>query len=372
MKIAPLIRELSLVRSPAFDMLIFFVTGRCNSRCRHCFYWRNLGAIHEGLSLEAIETISRTMPVFSTLLLSGGEPTLRMDLPQIVEIFKRNNQIQSVSVPTNGLRFEAIATLARQISELDTGLLVTFNVSIDGFAEIHDHIRGVSGAYDLAMKTLHALRQVALEYDNFRILVNTVICAENYDQIIDFAEYIKSSGLVDGHFFEIVRGDPPEDGMKAVPSAQLKAIYQKLVPLQETYLVSMGRRRRRGLLRVWRRIADVGNLINRYQHQWGVYSQGAIWDFPCLAGEGIGVIDYNGQLRICELRDQYVDLSDYQYNFAQAWNSEVIRQECATARTHVCDCTHTCFIGLGARQNFHARFLKAPWLYLLYKMGKGW
>jgi len=161
MKIASLIRELSLVRRPAFDMLIFFVTGRCNSRCRHCFYWRNLGAIHEGLTLEAIETISRTMPTFSTLLLSGGEPTLRSDLPQIVEIFRRKNQIQSVSVPTNGLRFDSIATIARQISELDADLLVTFNVSIDGFSEVHDHIRGVPGAYDSAMKTLHALRQVA-------------------------------------------------------------------------------------------------------------------------------------------------------------------------------------------------------------------
>jgi len=178
MKIASLIRELSLMRRPAFDMLIFFVTGRCNARCRHCFYWRNLGAAHEGLSLEAIETISRTMPKFSTLLLSGGEPTLRADLPQIVEFFRRNNQIQSVSVPTNGLRFDSIVTIAREISELDADLLVTFNVSIDGFAEVHNYIRGVPGAYDLAMKTLHALRQVASEYDNFRVLVNTVICAE--------------------------------------------------------------------------------------------------------------------------------------------------------------------------------------------------
>jgi MoaA/NifB/PqqE/SkfB family radical SAM enzyme len=365
--------ELSIMRHHSFDMLIFFVTGHCNAKCRHCFYWRNLGPTQDGIPLENIKRLAESMSPFRILLFSGGEPTLRSDLPQLVEVFRRNNQIQSASIPTNGLLPNRIAEIAHRIAELDPQLLITFNVSIDGFAEVNDLIRGVVGGFSLAMQTLHKLRQVAEQHDNFRVLVNTVICADNYHQVIPFAEYIKSTELVDGHFFEIVRGDPPEDSMKAVPPEELQRIYKDLVPIQEGYLVrEAARRRGRGLIGIWRQVTDVGNLINRYRHQWAVYSLGKKWDFPCVAGEGIGVIDYNGRLRVCELRECSIDLADCDYDFSRAWSSALIRREAAIAKTHTCDCTHTCFLGLSMRQNLTARFFEAPWLYLLYKAGRLW
>jgi MoaA/NifB/PqqE/SkfB family radical SAM enzyme len=370
MNATQVLREFSIMRHKQFDMLIFFVTGRCNSRCRHCFYWRNQNPAHGGLSLESIERLARSMPSFRTLLLSGGEPTLRSDLPQLVEVFRRTNHIQSASVPTNGLQPERITKIARTMAELASSLLVTFNVSIDGFSDTHDRIRGVTGGFSLTIETLQKLHQVVEQYDNFRVLVNTVICAENYDQVVQLGEYIKSTGWADGHFFEIVRGDPPEAGIKAVPPEELREIYRNLVPIQEDYLVREARRRRRGLAGTWRQIADVGNLVNRYRYQGAVYSAGRKWDFPCLAGQSISVVDYDGRMRICELREESVDLADYGYDFSAARDSVTIQREIAIARTHVCDCTHTCFLGLSMRQDFVARFLSAPWLYLLYKIGK--
>ena len=367
-----ILHELAVMRHHSFEMLIFFVTGRCNARCHHCFYWKNLGPASVGLSLENIEKLARSMPPFRTLLLSGGEPTLRSDLPQLVEIFRTNNRIQNVSVPTNGLLPDRIAGLARSIAALDPQLHVTFNLSIDGFAEIHDRIRGVPGNFEASIRTIENLRRVAEECPNLQVLVNTVICADNYEQVVSFARHIKSTGLVDGHFFEIVRGDPPDVRVKAVPPEELREIYRALIPIQESYLVRETLRRRRGFLSLWRRVTDVGNLINRYRHQWAAHSLGTRWDFPCMAGEGIGVVDYNGQIRICELREDSVDLADYDYDFSQAWHSAIPRNEAVIAKTHVCDCTHTCFLGVSMRQDFSARFLKAPWLYLLYKTRRLW
>jgi MoaA/NifB/PqqE/SkfB family radical SAM enzyme len=365
-------KELSAMRQHSFETLIFFVTGRCNARCHHCFYWKNLGPANVGLSLEKIEMVAKSMPHFGTLLLSGGEPTLRSDLPELVKIFRVNNQIRNVSIPTNGLLPDRIAGIAEQIAKIDPELIVTFNLSIDGFEETHDMIRGVPGNYQAALSTLEKIQNLAKVYPNLLGYVNSVICADNYDQVVPFAKYIQSEGLVDAHFFEIVRGDPPEVRMKAVPPEALRDIYQALIPIQEEYLVRDARRRRSGLLAIWRQISDVGNLINKYKHQWMVHSLNAKWDFDCMAGEAIAAIDYNGNTRICELRDDNVKLADFDYDFSAAWQSATLRREAAIAKTHTCDCTHTCFINASMRQDYVARFWDAPRLYFRYKTGRLW
>lgn len=367
-----ILRELAVMRQHSFDMLIFFVTGQCNARCQHCFYWRNLGSTHEGPSLDDVMKLAESIPPFRTLLLSGGEPSLRGDLVQLVDIFRRSSQIQNVSVPTNGLLPDRIAGAAEAIAALDRGLYVTINVSIDGFEGTHDRIRGVPGNFRSALRTIEKLRQLSSQHSNLRVLINTVICADNLGEVVDFAQYVKSNELADGHFFEIIRGEPRDVRIKAVPPQELREIYRALLPIQEHYVSREARYKRKGVAGVWRQVTDMGNLVNRYQHQWAVHSMGAKWDYPCAAGEAIGVVDYDGGLRICELRETCVDLPAYDFDFSEAWNSAVLRQEARTAKTHVCDCTHTCFLGISMRQDFRARFLKAPWLYLRYKTGRLW
>ena len=68
-----------LFRPKQFESLFLFVTSRCNSLCRTCFYWDNPNK-NQDLSFEQIETISRTAPPFNKLWLSGGEPFLRKEL----------------------------------------------------------------------------------------------------------------------------------------------------------------------------------------------------------------------------------------------------------------------------------------------------
>jgi MoaA/NifB/PqqE/SkfB family radical SAM enzyme len=354
------------------DMLILFVTGRCNARCQHCFYWQNLGRDHEGLEINQLAQIASSMPSFRTLLLSGGEPTLRKDLPQLIRIFVTFNRIRNISIPTNGLLPQELTLLAEEIASISPKLLVSFNVSIDGFADIHDWVRGVPGAYDLAMESLSRLREVANKHTNLRVWVNTVIMTVNRSQILDLANHILASELADGHFFEIIRGGPPNASLKAISPETLKALYKRLLPIQATYLLREAKRQRGSIFGILRYILDMSNLINRYYHQWKVYAGKGTWSFPCLAGQNIGVIDYSGKLRICELREQGVDLKDFGFNFREAWNSEVVRHESKIARSHLCDCTHTCFIGVSMRRNFYARFFQSAFLFVRFEMGLLW
>ena len=82
--------------------LFFFITSNCNSRCKGCFYWKNINKVKE-LSLEDIKVMFGRMPDINHISISGGEPFLRKDIVEICEVFAKGNNVKSITIPTNGL-----------------------------------------------------------------------------------------------------------------------------------------------------------------------------------------------------------------------------------------------------------------------------
>ena len=97
--------------------LILYVTARCNARCKHCFYWEEINSAKKDneLSLDEINRISKNLGRVKLLSITGGEPTLRSDLPQIVHTFHVNNKIDHVALHTNGFFSERTRDMAVQI-----------------------------------------------------------------------------------------------------------------------------------------------------------------------------------------------------------------------------------------------------------------
>src|SRR4029077_13976439 len=82
-----------LRRKRKLNTIIFFVTSHCNATCETCFYWDELN--QEGdLSWDEIVKLSESTPPFTDLWFSGGEPTLRRELPEIIDLFVRNNGVR--------------------------------------------------------------------------------------------------------------------------------------------------------------------------------------------------------------------------------------------------------------------------------------
>src|SRR5258707_11694029 len=92
----------STKREKRLGTVILFVTSRCNAFCKTCFYHEELNQPGD-MTFAQIEKISRTMPAITDLWLSGGEPTLRRDVPEIIDMFVRQNGVDRVIIPTNGL-----------------------------------------------------------------------------------------------------------------------------------------------------------------------------------------------------------------------------------------------------------------------------
>ena len=135
------------------ESVFLFVTGRCNAKCAMCFYAQEMDKKQPDLTFEEIKRISETAGEFNRLWISGGEPTLRDDLPEILELFYKNNHIKDVNIPTNGLRPERVVEWIKRFRKNCPECNINISLSLDGFGETHDRQRGVPGNFYKALHT---------------------------------------------------------------------------------------------------------------------------------------------------------------------------------------------------------------------------
>ena len=109
-----------LIKMPLPVTLTFSVTNKCQSRCKTCNIWKIYPDKHQNpekeLTLDEITQFFQTMGRVYFFNLSGGEPFLRNDLPQIVEASIDHLNPAIIHSPTNGLAPERIITHTRRIS----------------------------------------------------------------------------------------------------------------------------------------------------------------------------------------------------------------------------------------------------------------
>ncbi len=182
----------SLKRRP--NHLCFYVTYRCNMRCRMCGIWnRPDPAGADELSAADIDRLLAD-PLFADLEyfnINGGEPNLRTDLVDLAALFlERFPRLRAVSLNSNGLPAETCVRNVRRISELYAKHRVRFSVSISlhkvgpGF----DAIAGIPDAYPKVMRSLEGLRE-ARGKGNFYLSVNCVMTPLNIRSLPEMVEW---------------------------------------------------------------------------------------------------------------------------------------------------------------------------------------
>src|SRR5712664_2633699 len=361
-KAVQLVRLLrSTKREKRLGTVILFVTSRCNAFCRTCFYHAELNQPGD-MTFAQIEKISRTMPPITDLWLSGGEPTLRRDVIEIIDTFVKNNGVDRVIIPTNGLVksrvLEIVDHALGQHPELDLYL----NIALDGYGETHDRIRGVPGNWEKALDCIRSLYPLKDKFtDRFRLNVNTVICAENYTEIEMLSEHMWEKFQLDGQYFNIIRGETlVGEAIKQVPPESLPGIYAHVSQLTKRYgdrMFAADDASRRFV----KNVAYVGAITTHYRTQHQNFQQTTAWPFPCTAGETAVVIDYNGNVRACELREKFATLADYEYDFGSLWTNHQRQEELvAIDGGKACWCTHVCFIHDSMRHSRKALLYEAP------------
>ncbi len=145
--------------------LTFAITYWCQSRCLTCNIWdiRPKGE----LTLDEIKNFASKNNFFKWIEITGGEPFLRSDIVDIVRTFHKNNKdLYLVTMPTNSLCNREMV-LGKIKEMLDIGIpKLSITVSLDGYKELHDKIRGIPGNFEKAVSMFKDLQELSKQYKN--------------------------------------------------------------------------------------------------------------------------------------------------------------------------------------------------------------
>ena len=177
--------------------MLLEVTKRCNLKCNVCF--ADSGGMSADPDLDKIRTYYRRALEQGgpyNVQLSGGEPTVRDDLPEIIRMGKECG-FEFIQVNTNGLRF---AEDEEYVKELRSAGLSSIFLQFDGVNdEIYKKLRGRE-LFEIKVKAIENCRKY-----NIGVILVPVICEENLNdtaRIIGFA--LENIDVVRGVHFQPV------------------------------------------------------------------------------------------------------------------------------------------------------------------------
>ena len=335
----------SLNSKRRLESVFLFATGKCNAKCVQCFYADDMAKKNEDLSFDEIRRLSETAGSVRRLWLSGGEPTLREDLPEIIEMFCKNNGVTDVNLPTNAIKTDRLIEWIARLRKSCPNANLTISVSMDGFGETHDRQRGVESFYTTAA----ALKKIDEHFgDDGRVLKNmaTVVTKYNVAEVEDFVSWVYGRFNISTHTIEAARGSTREKGVKILTEKTMSGIQDRIAPFYLLYAKRIGE----GMNFVGRGLAKffyVGLYRAWFNMRVKNIDKPTCWGMDCTAGETSLVVDYDGRFRACEIREPVGNVKDYGCDVQAILSGAAMKKEIADighGYAANCWCTHGCWI----------------------------
>ncbi|MCC7007333.1 MAG: radical SAM protein [Acidobacteria bacterium] len=180
-------------------VLIFNCTWVCDARCEMCNNWK-WGNRKEDLTLEQLDRVlaGDFWHAVENLNVSGGEPTTRNDLPDIVELFvRRLPRLRKVGINTTGLTPQRAIPMLTRIVEFCGAhdVPVSIRVSLDGIGDVHGEVRHVKNGFDKAVKTIEAMQALAARAPHFQFGLASTIFAKNLEDATRIRDWARARNL---------------------------------------------------------------------------------------------------------------------------------------------------------------------------------
>ena len=154
-------------------------TYRCMNRCRMCNTWRHPSREEDEFRPSLLEKL----PSLSFCNVTGGEPFIRNDIEEIIDIL--STKAARVVISTNGFLTEKIVEVCAKRKHLGV------RVSLEGLPSINDALRGKKDSFDHGFRTLLALKKIGLKDIGFGMTVSD----ENAGDLLELYELSKALRL---------------------------------------------------------------------------------------------------------------------------------------------------------------------------------
>jgi sulfatase maturation enzyme AslB (radical SAM superfamily) len=179
-------------------VLIFHITFVCDARCEMCSNWTR-GDRKTDMSLADIEKAfdSPLWKHLENVNISGGEPTTRNDLVDIVRIIlDKLPRLRKFGLNTTGLTPHRAIPMLTKIVEMceERGVIFSTRVSIDGVGEMHNTVRKVKRGFEKANQTIRAMQELQKKH-RFNFGISTTIFHMNLDDAENILAWAKQEKL---------------------------------------------------------------------------------------------------------------------------------------------------------------------------------
>jgi GTP 3',8-cyclase len=209
------------------DDLRVSVTDRCNFRCTYCMPAEGLAWLPKE-EILTFEEMTRLLGIFvglgvKSIKVTGGEPTVRADLPRLVRMFRQVGPELDISITTNGMLLDRLAAPLAEAG-VDRATVSCDSLMRHRFAEMTRR-----DALDKVLTGLKAAEAAGLT----PIKINTVVIGgTNDDEMVDFARWARETGF-EVRFIEYMPLDAEHkwERDKVVPAARILEAIGAVFPL---------------------------------------------------------------------------------------------------------------------------------------------
>lgn len=290
-------------KHPKLRFLFFELTDSCNLNCLHC------GSNCQSSNIQFLDfnlikkTLDEVADAYDTsdiwIELTGGEPALFPDLPEVIRYSKKLGF--QCGMTSNGTLITE--ELAKKIA--DAGL-DTIAVSIDGFEESHEEFRNRKGCFEKALCGIDNLRKVGIQAEAL-----TVIHKKNFDELEDLFEFLSDNYFYSWRLVNIEPiGRAKTNNELLLDAGEMEQlldfIQEKRLHQKNSMNVSFG---------------CSHFLPTKYEHEV------RDWYFHCLAGIEVASVMVNGDICSCldiERRPELVQGNVKVDDFIDVWENKFI------------------------------------------------
>lgn len=291
-----------------------------------CSTWNQPAKPQEEIGLEVIKKLPK---MFFTNI-TGGEPFIRQDLPEIIEILRQKTK--RIVISTNGFFTERITEICKRYPDLG------IRISIEGLAKANDEIRKIPDGFDKTLRTLFKLREMKVKDIGFGVTVQDA----NAKDLLYLYHLAKSLGyefataaLHNSHYFHKL--DNAIQDKEAIIGEFNKLIKELLASRK---------------IKEWLRAYFNYGLVN--------YIRGNPRLLPCEMGNSGFFLDPFGDVLACNGMDEKQSMGNLK---EKSWDEIWLSQEARAARKAVRDCKKNCWmIGSAAPAIIHHPLKPIVWV----------
>jgi MoaA/NifB/PqqE/SkfB family radical SAM enzyme len=316
-------------------LLNILITSVCDMRCVHCFFTDELDDKERKrlqMTTRNVEQISETLGAnLGVLIIAGGEPFTRKDLPEIARAFHKNNKLESIYLMSNGQIQQRIIPDVTRILQENPALNVTVALGIDGLKEDHESIRQKPGSWDIAISTARKLQEIKKEHPRLDIQTCTCFMNSNQDRIFEWYDFLKYDLRPDKVNVNYIRPPSARPKELLIDKSRYDTLVRRITEDSRHAAIKNNYAGDAGFFKA---------AIDVYMHQ--LIAKTALEGRPqlqCWAGSAGAVIYDEGTVSSCEILEGVDNLRNYDWNFSKLWYSSKMEERRDTV-ANGCFCTH--------------------------------